>query len=67
MKVTRIYREETQETNGHEEDGEEDDSQFDDPEGFVDTISDKGLFDSNKMPVPVSLDIKSHVYFTFVL
>ncbi len=37
-----LSEEETQETNGHEDNGEEDDSQFDDPEGFVDTISDKG-------------------------
>jgi hypothetical protein len=36
-----LSEEETEEINGNE-DGEEDESQFDDPEGFVDTISDKG-------------------------
>ena len=38
-----LSEEETQETNGHEDDVEEDESQFDDPEGFTDSISDKGL------------------------
>ncbi|CAB3991027.1 Eukaryotic translation initiation factor 3 subunit B [Paramuricea clavata] len=37
-----LSEEETKEINGNE-DGEEDESQFDDPEGFVDTISDKDL------------------------
>lgn len=37
-----LSEEETEVTNGNEDDGEEDESQFDDPEGFVDTISDKG-------------------------
>ncbi|CAB3978049.1 eukaryotic translation initiation factor 3 subunit B, partial [Paramuricea clavata] len=37
-----LSEEETEEINGNE-DGEEDESQFDDPEGFVDTISDKDL------------------------
>ena len=38
-----LSEEETQQVNGNEEDGEEDESQFDDPEGFVDSISDKGV------------------------
>ena len=36
--------EETPKINGYVDEEDEDESQFDDPEGFVDSISDKGRF-----------------------
>ena len=47
-----LSEDETQDTNGNENDEEEDESQFDDPEGFVDSISDNGRFEKIFLRAP---------------